>query len=64
MYAYKNDKLADLLAQLERWLAEPNLRESLAPRHQQLLRENVDVAEWFTNFLLAGMPRPTFHPPG
>jgi predicted glycosyltransferase len=64
MYAYKNDELADLMTQLERWLAEPNLRAALGPGHQRLLNDNVDVAEWFTNFLLAGMPRPVFSAKG
>lgn len=62
MYAFKHDKVSDFMAQLDRWLAEPNLRQLLAAGHQRLLRENVDVAEWFTNFLLDGMPRPTFKP--
>jgi uncharacterized protein len=59
MYAFRNDQIAEFMAQLERWLAEPNLRQALSERHQALLRDNVDIAEWFTNFLEAGAPLPT-----
>jgi uncharacterized protein len=62
MYQYKTTQLGSLMAQLERWLAEPNLREALASNHARLLSENVDVAEWFTAFLEAGAPLPSFTP--
>jgi hypothetical protein len=44
---------------VERWLAEPSLRQSLAPNHQRLLSEKVDVADWFVKFLEAGAPLAT-----
>jgi hypothetical protein len=59
MFAFRLGDAAGLLARLERWLAEPNLRQSLAGGHRRLLADNVDVAEWFTSFLLAGAPLPT-----
>jgi predicted glycosyltransferase len=62
MYQYKTTELGSLMAQLDRWLAEPNLREVLASNHARLLRDNVDVAEWFTTFLEAGAPLRSFDP--
>jgi predicted glycosyltransferase len=62
MFQYKTTELAALMAQLERWLAEPNLRESLAENHRRLLADNVDVAAWFTSYLEAGAPLRSFNP--
>jgi uncharacterized protein len=57
-YAYTPDKASELMAHLERWLAQPSLRESLAENHRRLLSDKVDMAEWFINFLEAGAPLP------
>jgi predicted glycosyltransferase len=56
MYQYRETELAGLMTQLDRWLAEPKLRESLAAGHKHLLEENVDVAAWFTKYLEEGAP--------
>lgn len=55
-FAYRPERTRELLAHLDRWLAEPNLRASMAPRRQKLLSEKLDVAEWLTTFLEAGAP--------
>jgi hypothetical protein len=55
-FAYKPEHSAKLLAHLERWLAEPNLRALMAPSRQKLLAEKLDVADWLTKFLEAGAP--------
>ncbi|MDF3065696.1 MAG: hypothetical protein K0R38_1297 [Polyangiaceae bacterium] len=62
MYQYKTTQLPELMSQLEIWLAEAKLRESLAEGHRRLLAENVDVAEWFTRYLEAGAPLASFSP--
>lgn len=59
-FGYQPDQLQPFLAHLDRWLAEPNLRATVAERHRQLLDEKVDVAEWYTNFLESGAPLPSF----
>jgi hypothetical protein len=55
-FAYKPQHAAELLAHLDRWLAEPNLRALMAPWRQKLLAEKLDVADWLTKFLEAGAP--------
>jgi uncharacterized protein len=56
-FAYHPNNAADLLAHVDRWLAEPSLRQSLAPQHQRLLADKVDVAEWFVDYLENRAPR-------
>jgi predicted glycosyltransferase len=60
--AYHPARLDELLKHLDRWLAEPQLRESLAPRHRLLLAEKVDLAQWFVRFLEARAPLPRVRP--
>lgn len=55
-FAYRPDQVNELLSHLDRWLAEPDLRASLAERHRQLLAEKTDVAQWFVAFLEARAP--------
>lgn len=55
-FAYRPEQLPALTAHLDRWLAEPNLRQALAPQHRKLLAEKVDVAEWFSDFIESGAP--------
>jgi predicted glycosyltransferase len=50
-FAYHPNDAAELMAHVDRWLAEPSLRQSLAPQHQRLLVDKVDVAQWFVDFL-------------
>ena len=57
-FAYLPRQADALLGHLDRWLAEPRLRASLAGQHQRLLAEKVDVARWFVDFLEAGAPLP------
>ncbi|HKY38364.1 MAG TPA: glycosyltransferase [Polyangiaceae bacterium] len=57
-FAYQPDKAERLLAHVDRWLLEPHLRQSLAPNHQRLMAEKVDVARWFVEFLEAGATLP------
>lgn len=59
-FAYTPDRAAELMAHVDRWLAEPSLRQSLSASHQRLLADKVDIAEWFVRFLEAGAPLPTF----
>ena len=59
-FAYPPDKADELLAHVDRWLAQPSLRESLAGNHARLLADKVDMAEWFVEFLEAGAPLPTY----
>jgi predicted glycosyltransferase len=61
-FAYHPRDADELLAHLDRWLAEPRLRASLADRHARMLAEKVDVAEWFVDFLSAGAPLPRYRP--
>jgi uncharacterized protein len=58
-FAYTPDRAAELMAHLERWLAEPSLRGSLLGASKRLLSEKVDVAQWFVSFLEAGAPLPS-----
>lgn len=60
-FAYHPKQAAELLAHVERWLNEPSLRATLAPRHQQLLADKVDTAQWFIDFLESGAPLRTWH---
>jgi uncharacterized protein len=55
-HSYKPHELRAALEQLDRWLAEPNLRESMRERHRQLLAEKKDIAIWYSDFLEAGAP--------
>jgi hypothetical protein len=55
-YAYRPSQIDALYAKLDRWIAEENLRASLAVQHRQLLSEKVDVARWFVDYLEAGAP--------
>jgi uncharacterized protein len=50
-FAYHPKKADELMAHVDRWLAEPSLRQSLAPQHARLLADKVDVAQWFVDFL-------------
>lgn len=59
-FAYTPDRAAELVAHVDRWLAEPSLRQTLSSSHRQLLSDKVDMAEWFVRFLEAGAPLPTF----
>jgi uncharacterized protein len=59
-FAYTPDRAAELMAHVDRWLAEPSLRQTLSSSHRQLLSDKVDMAEWFVRFLEAGAPLPTF----
>jgi predicted glycosyltransferase len=56
-FAYHPDKADELMAHVDRWLAEPSLRQSLAPQHQRLLADKVDMAEWFVDYLETRAPR-------
>lgn len=55
-FAYHPRQLPEALAHLDRFLAQPRLRETLAERHRQLLSEKIDVAQWFSDFIEAGAP--------
>jgi predicted glycosyltransferase len=59
-FGYTPDRAAELVAHLERWLAAPSLRSTLADSHQRLLCDKVDIADWFVRFLEAGAPLPTY----
>jgi uncharacterized protein len=59
-FAYHPKKADELMAHVDRWLAEPSLRQSLASQHQRLLADKVDMADWFVKFLEAGAPLPTY----
>lgn len=59
-FAYTPDRAAELMAHVDRWLAEPSLRASLAASHRQLLTDKVDMADWFVKFLEAGAPLPVY----
>lgn len=61
-YGYRPDQVGEFRAHLTRWLAEPSLRENLAPQHRRLMEEKVDVAKWFIDFLEAGAPLPQINP--
>lgn len=50
-FAYHPKDEAQLFAHVDRWLAEPSLRQTLAPQHARLLSDKVDVAAWFVDFL-------------
>jgi predicted glycosyltransferase len=63
-FAYQPARAAELMQHVDRWLAEPSLRESLRPNHERLLRDKVDIAEWFVRFLESGAPLPTYRAPG
>jgi hypothetical protein len=56
-FAYQPGQAERLLEHLDRWLAEPSLRASLAASHTRLLADKIDVAKWFVDFLEAGAPR-------
>ena len=56
-FAYHPNKADELMAHVDRWLAEPSLRQSLLPQHQRLLADKVDVAEWFVDYLETRAPR-------
>ena len=56
-FAYHPKKADELMAHVDRWLAEPSLRQSLRPQHQRLLADKVDMAEWFVNYLETRAPR-------
>lgn len=55
-FAYRPERVADMMAHLDRWLGEPSVRESMAASHRRMLADKVDVADWFVNFLEAGAP--------
>jgi predicted glycosyltransferase len=55
-FAYRPEQIDRLLTHLDRWLAEPRLRDTLAPNHRRILEDKVDVAAWLTAFLEAGAP--------
>ncbi|HVY30434.1 MAG TPA: DUF354 domain-containing protein [Polyangiaceae bacterium] len=55
-FAYTPDRAGELLSHLDRWLAEPNLRATLADNHRRLVADKVDMADWFVKFLEAGAP--------
>ncbi len=57
-FAYTPARVGELMAHLDRWLSQPNLRESLTDSHRCLITDKVDMAEWFTNFLEAGAVLP------
>jgi uncharacterized protein len=59
-FAYQPTRAAELMAHVDRWIAEPSLRASLAPSHQRLLADKVDTADWFVRFIEAGAPLATF----
>jgi uncharacterized protein len=56
-FAYHPKKADELMAHVDRWLAQPSLRQSLLPQHQRLLADKVDMAEWFVNYLETRAPR-------
>jgi predicted glycosyltransferase len=56
-FAYHPKKADELMAHVDRWLAEPSLRQSLRPQHQRLLTDKVDMAEWFVDYLVTRAPR-------
>lgn len=56
-FAYHPQSASELLSHVDRWLAEPSLRQSLAPQHARLLADKVDVAEWFVDYLENRAPR-------
>jgi predicted glycosyltransferase len=56
-FAYHPKNADALMAHVDRWLAEPSLRQSLLPQHQRLLADKVDMAEWFVNYLETRAPR-------
>jgi predicted glycosyltransferase len=56
-FAYHPKNAGDLLAHVDRWLAEPSLRQSLSSQHARLLADKVDVAEWFVDYLENRAPR-------
>lgn len=56
--SYEPERADEALAQLDRWLAEPNLRESLREHHRRWLSEKRDIAGWYSDFLEAGAPTP------
>jgi hypothetical protein len=58
-YAYRPENSADMLAHLDRLLAEDSVRQSLAAGHRRLLNEKIDVAQWYVEFLEAGAPLPS-----
>ncbi len=55
-FAYTPERASELLAHLERWLDEENLRATLSDNHQRLLADKRDMAEWFVDFIEAGAP--------
>ena len=61
-FAYQPARAKELMAHVDRWLAEPSLRASLAASHQQLLADKVDTAQWFVDFIERGAPLPTYRP--
>lgn len=56
-FAYHPKRASELMAHVDRWLAEPSLRQTLAPQHQRLLADKVDVAQWFIDYLETRAPR-------
>jgi uncharacterized protein len=56
-FAYHPQQADRLLAHVDRWLAEPSLRQTLAPQHARLLADKVDVAQWFVDYLETRAPR-------
>lgn len=56
-FAYHPKNVDALMAHVDRWLAEPSLRQSLLPQHQRLLADKVDMAEWFVDYLETRAPR-------
>jgi uncharacterized protein len=56
-FAYHPKNADQLMAHVDRWLAEPSLRDSLRPQHQRLLADKVDMAEWFVDYLETRAPR-------
>lgn len=59
-FAYQPARSEELMAHVDRWLAEPSLRASLAASHQRLLTDKVDTAQWFVSFIEAGAPLPSY----
>jgi predicted glycosyltransferase len=57
-FAYLPARTNELFAHLDRWLAMPDLRATLASDHARLLSDKIDVAQWFVDFLEAGSPLP------
>ncbi len=59
-FAYRPDQTEAVMARLESWLRERSVRASMADNHARMLREKIDVAQWFIDFLEAGAPVPNY----